>query len=620
MKTRLKILYFKIPIKVKWSLFICALVSYPIVFIGYIGYRQYERVITTHFIESVQQDVLSIQEETRESTQKLEEFVKELKYDEAIYNFNQRYYTVMLNEREKKNNIVLPIQGTLAENRQKVSYSGIGDYELGRMVEGYLRSVVLSKPEIDIGGYEFKDKNTEYIVSKKKSYGKENDFRQKKIFEHMRIKLEETVSTLAYYIDEESNIYIGEKIFDRNNFEEVGIVVFKIKRDYLLNEYSKVLEGAKEGVYVVEDGKEILGKGNLPDNKVEKMKSFLDLDPKEGRLYKSENKDEAILYLKINSLNLSLASALFISKDILLEDIRHLSAITILLCISTIPIFLLFAAGLYKEIIYPIYTLCDKMQLIERGDMGVVMKSNREDELGYLFSTFDRMSKRIQYLVNTVYKEEIALKNAEIKLLQDQINPHFLYNTLEMINWKARMSGNDDISEMIEALSGIMEVNIDRRKIPFLTIEEEIKYLDNYIFLTYKRFGEKIIVKIDVDIQTYPFKIPRIILQPLVENAIKHGIEPVGSGTIYLGIKRNEDKLVITIQDDGQGIEEDVLAELHMEMVNEEEVTGKVGVINVQKRIKLLYGEAYGLTLVSRPGEGTLITVVLPITTTGEIA
>jgi two-component system sensor histidine kinase YesM len=293
---------------------------------------------------------------------------------------------------------------------------------------------------------------------------------------------------------------------------------------------------------------------------------------------------------------------------------------TLILCISTLPIFLLFAAGLYKEIISPIYLLSGKMQQIQEGEIGVVMKSDRKDELGYLFSAFDKMSRRIQYLVNTVYKEEIALKNAEIKSLQDQINPHFLYNTLDMINWKARMSGNEEISEMIEALSGIMEINIDRRKQPFLTIEEEMKYLEHYIFLIHKRFGEKFIFEKAIDLDTYKLKIPRLILQPLVENAITHGIEPVGRGTVYLAVKKQEEKLVVTIQDDGQGIEEEVLKELHRAMADTEKAAGKVGMINVQRRINLLYGEGYGITLVSSAGKGTLITVILPVTTTGEMA
>ncbi|WP_069998341.1 sensor histidine kinase [Cellulosilyticum sp. I15G10I2] len=610
MRQRLQRLYYKIPIKVKWSIFICILVSYPILFMGYIGYTQYEKVITTHFIESVQKEILLILEDTQENIKQLEEFVAELKYDEAIHNFNQRYYAV-IEEKKRKDYF---------DERVSTSYSGIGDYELGMMVEGYLRSIVLSKPEIDVGGYQFSDKSTHYIVSKKKSYQEEQAFRESNIFSHLHEKLLDQDEVFAYHIDEASNIYIGEKIFDRNTFKEVGIIVFKIKKDYLVGKYSRVVKDSTEGIYVVENGgKEILSKGNLPDNKWEQMQAFFNMRPRDGNLYITEDKQQAVLYAKISSLNLSMLSGIFISKDVLLENIRQLSNNVILICVCILPIFLLFAARLYKEVIYPIYILSGKMQQIENGDMGVVMSSDRKDELGYLFSTFNKMSKRIQYLVNIVYKEEIALKNAEIKLLQDQINPHFLYNTLEMINWKVRMSGDFEASEMIEALSGIMEVNIDRRKIPFLTIEEEMKYLDNYILLMQKRFGEKVVFVKEVDPNSYCYKIPRIILQPLVENAITHGIEPVGRGTIQLGVKVQEDKLVITVQDNGGGIEEKVLAELHQEMASGTKGIGKVGIINVHKRIKLLYGEDYGLTLISRPNQGTLITVILPATTRGEI-
>lgn len=619
MRSSLREFYYKIPIKVKWTIFICILVLYPIIFIGYIGYTQYEEVITKHFVESMQKEILLILEDTQDNIQKLEEFVSELKYDEAIHNFNQRYYAA-IEEKQKAGYSLAAKKDQALEDKMVINYNVVGDYELGTLVTGYLTSIVLSKPEIDVGGYEFRDHNTQYIVSKRKSYAEEQDFRNKHIFSKMREELVGPHKVFAYYVDEESNIYIGERIFDRNTFEAVGILVFKIKKDYIIGKYGNIVNDSTEGIYIIDNkGKEILSKGNLPEDKWIKMREFLNIKADEGKLYLTENKKQAVLYAQISSLNLIMYSGVFISKDILLENIRQLSSNIILICICVLPIFLLFAARLYKEIIYPIYILSGKMKQIEDGDMGVVMSSDRRDELGYLFGTFNNMSKRIQYLVNIVYKEEIALKNAEIKMLQDQINPHFLYNTLEMINWKARLSGDHEISEMIEALSGIMEVNIDRRKIPFLTIEEEIRYLDNYMLLIHKRFGEKIIFTKDVDSQAYTCKIPRIMLQPLIENAISHGIEPIGCGTIHLDVKKEEDKLMIMIKDDGQGMEEEVLADLRAQMSDTQQTTGKVGVINVQKRIKLLYGDPFGLSITSSPEQGTFITVILPVTATGEI-
>ena len=241
------------------------------------------------------------------------------------------------------------------------------------------------------------------------------------------------------------------------------------------------------------------------------------------------------------------------------------------------------------------------------------------------------MSKQIQYLVNCVYREQLMLKSSELKALQDQINPHFLYNTLEMINWKARMSGDGDLSMMIEALAGIMEVNIDRRDSHFLTVKEEIDYLKNYIFLIQKRFGERIHFEAQIDETLLEYKIPRLILQPLVENAITHGIEAKGEGTITVKVEQEGKLLYLTVQDTGAGIKEERLHCLQEELSHPEKTyiesesqdEGKsrkhVGVINVQKRIKLLYGEAYGMHIESKEGAGTRIIIKLSIETREKI-
>lgn len=215
------------------------------------------------------------------------------------------------------------------------------------------------------------------------------------------------------------------------------------------------------------------------------------------------------------------------------------------------------------------------------------------------------------------------LKSSELKVLQDQINPHFLYNTLEMINWKARMSGNEDIAQMIEALAGIMEVNIDRRDSHFLTIKEEVEYLKNYIFLIQKRFGERIQFETQASESVLDYKIPRLILQPLVENAITHGIEPRGEGKIIVRAEECRGLLYLTVEDTGEGINEERLHYLQEQLnhpqknyINSESQDEgisrqHIGIINVQKRIKLLYGEEYGMHIQSIEGEGTQTTIKL---------
>lgn len=619
MKTYIKNIYNGMSIRTKWCVFIAVLIIYPMVLIGFVGYKNYDKVITKHFVTSVQKDVINTSDQLKERMHSLEAFIKDLQQDTTIYDFTQNYYHVIGDAYEP----------TLhPKELERYKYAIMTDYELAQSVESYLSSIILSKPEIKLGAYQFiEQEEIGYVISKSKSYKEEKAFRDQRVFQHMKEILRDKDKT-GYYVDEEKNIYIGQKIFDRNTFKESGIIIFKINPEYLLGKYKAMLGESKEAIGVMTgEQREILEVGNLCNERKDKLIRFIKMSPQEDIIYKEENKTEVIIYNQLSFYNLSFVSAVFISREILLKDIRMMSHFIFLLCISAIPIFYLLANKLYKEVIHPVCVLSDKMHQIENGEMGVTVQSDRRDEFGYLFKAFNKMSNQVQYLINCVYKEQLALKNAELKSLQAQINPHFLYNTLEMINWKARMSGNDDLAEMIEALSGIMEINIDRRSSKFLSVEEEIRYLNNYMFLIEKRFGNKIKFKTAVEEETLDFKIPRLILQPLVENAIGHGIEPVGRGTITVNIRKKDEDVIIIVQDDGSGIDQDTLEQLNQKInvlnmtqsQGEESKRESIGVINVQRRIKLLYGLKYGITIESRLGEGTQIIVTLPITLTGEI-
>ena len=140
-----------------------------------------------------------------------------------------------------------------------------------------------------------------------------------------------------------------------------------------------------------------------------------------------------------------------------------------------------------------------------------------------MIDTFNHMSVSLEESFNRIYAEEIALRDANIKALQSQINPHFLNNTLEIINWKARMSGNNDVSGMIESLGIMMEATMNRKNESFISIKEELKYVDAYLYIIVQRFGEKFQFAKNIDESVLELKIPRLIIQPLVENMVEHG-------------------------------------------------------------------------------------------------
>lgn len=274
----------------------------------------------------------------------------------------------------------------------------------------------------------------------------------------------------------------------------------------------------------------------------------------------------------------------------------------------------LFAAGavwvsymLSKYISNPVNKLAELMSSVEKGDRTVNFDVRYDDEIGRLGTSFNNMVKEIHRLIDDVYVKKYMLKDAEFEALKAQVNPHFLYNILESINWMARMRHCDDISDMIMTLGKFLRYSISTKG-DIVTIAEDMKQVGNYLKLQKMRYGDKFTVKIHIDEEIYDNKILKLLVQPIVENAIVHGIEPkMGNGLIIINGYRDENNICIDIMDDGVG------------MNNSSKSTGEgLGMNNVDKRIKIHYGEEYGLS-VGTQYEMTCVRLTIPyVDITGE--
>ena len=158
--------------------------------------------------------------------------------------------------------------------------------------------------------------------------------------------------------------------------------------------------------------------------------------------------------------------------------------------------------------------------------------ANREFQ--YLKEAFNQMSGRLKYQFDHIYEEELALKDARIMALQSHINPHFMNNTLEIINWEARLAGNDKVSEMISSLGTLLDAALDRKKQPEVPLKEELTYVKAYLFIMKERFGKRLEVTLKIPEELYQKKVPRLILQPVIENAIAHGVQVQGTGKVRI--------------------------------------------------------------------------------------
>ncbi len=261
----------------------------------------------------------------------------------------------------------------------------------------------------------------------------------------------------------------------------------------------------------------------------------------------------------------------------------------------------------------------DQLHKAAAGDFKIVRDTDSMDEISELYEDLHIMIDSIQKLITAVYEEQVQKeklnsrqKDVEFKMLASQINPHFLYNTLETIRMKARAIGETEIEELVKMLAKIMRRNIQVGD-KLVTLKSELELVEYYLKIQQYRFGDRIQYKINQCCNIEYLKIMPLIIQPVVENAFVHGLETKeGEGSIEI-IVENKDHLVITVTDDGIGISEDKLKEIKENLNDTRKLNrSNIGLSNVNQRIKLLYGDDYGLTVESEEYKGTKVTIEIP--------
>ncbi len=263
----------------------------------------------------------------------------------------------------------------------------------------------------------------------------------------------------------------------------------------------------------------------------------------------------------------------------------------------------------------PINELRKAMNEVEHGQLSVNIQNPGFVETAELSNGFNNMLQKLKQLIAQVYEEELREKEAEFKALQAQINPHFLYNTLDTINCLLIIDEEYESSKLVCALADILRYNI-QTKDNIVLLQDEIVQIENYLFIQKSRFGDRLSYELKIDAETRNCKILKFLIQPFVENALVHGIEEKrGPGHIVICSCFANNRLKITVSDDGVG-----MTEQELELISSDSPTlkskgkhTKLGIANVNRRIKMFYGTEYGAAVSSKKGKGTTITVVIPI-------
>lgn len=366
----------------------------------------------------------------------------------------------------------------------------------------------------------------------------------------------------------------------------------------LLDENNNILYSSdnEKVLNYIKENKTLLNKSNIYKNNIYKNESLVSVrvDTQSNFKYLSiiELKDLKIFNVKFKIFSLSLF------------------CVIIILIITYIII---------SEYSFKLKRLVSYIKRIEDGDLDARLNIEKEDdELDMIAMKIDHMSESLKYNINKNYISEVKQKQAELSALQAQIKPHFLYNMLEVIRMCSLSKGNVDVADMIYSLAGMFRYSTYNNG-SMVSINQEIKYCKMYLDLCCKRYRGIFKYKINISEDIKEYIVPKFILQPIVENSINHGIKKdLDNNLIEINIKEKDKNLEISIDDNGLGISKENLEKINENLKKNLQKTESIGLMNINNRIKLKFGEDYGIYISSELNNGTTVKIKLPILKDGD--
>lgn len=408
---------------------------------------------------------------------------------------------------------------------------------------------------------------------------------------------------------------LGRKIINYNTLDDLGYLVINMEEVMLEQAYKSLLDNDFEDIYICDSTGTIISHTDKKKiGSTIKFKpyaqSILNTSTQKGYFEFFEDVDKVAIYSTISSNGWRIIKTLPISylyKEV--NDMQRDFLIFGVVYGVAILIFMIFFSVRYTD---PMMRMMSVIKKVEQGDLTARTETLTNDEVGQLGRSLNNMIAEMQNLIDRLIKEEQEKKEVELEALHAQINPHFLYNTLNTIKWMAKIQGNTSVSRAIVALIKLLRVSTNLGT-DTITLREEIDYVDNYVVIQKLKYNEAINMQYKIDESCMSLLMPKLILQPIVENAIIYGITD-DHKDINIGISAHveEGQLLIEITDDGPGIQTDVVEEI-LGTRSDKNRFSKVGLNNINQRIKLYYGGEYGVSIETALGVGTKIIVKIPV-------
>lgn len=468
-----------------------------------------------------------------------------------------------------------------------------------------------------------------YYTSRKES-NYINIYKDKVANEARAITNQESSDAHVRIID--GKIYIIRNLYTTTNYTKFGTLILELNKDKLTDGIS-FNEDYELGFFINDTNSIISYDEDLFDSSrtgiVQELKSLY--SQKENRTIMHKDKAPytgVIFQQKYNDYHFG--GILVANESVIFSELYDLYFIMIIILLIIIPVFIYMIYFIRHHISKPMDSMMSVVKVLEGGAIGYVYDEENMPnmEFNVLLESFNHMSSEIKYLFDYAYNENIARKDAKIQALQSQINPHFLNNTLEMMNWQARMNEDITLSRMIEALGTLLDYSMDRSNRKLISLAEELRSVDAYLYIVSMRFGKRLKIEKDIDEKLLQVKVPQLILQPLIENAVVHGVEKVKKGIIKIKVYKDEirDLIVLKIINTGSNTTEDDIKKIE-ELLKPRSIHDpqrhikyeSLGIQNVNERIKLIYGNKYGLTVEQIDKDEIASTITIPENINKEI-
>ena len=497
----------------------------------------------------------------------------------------------------------------------------ISDAEFYRVVIGNLKSKYYNDNRFIISVFYLSDYPDRLFYTSRKPTGYINTYKEEVKAEANKITAEDTSDAHIKIIN--GKIYIIRNLYTTTNYTKFGTLVVELNTGKLFEGIS-LNKDYGFGFFINDTDSMVLYDKKSEHEMIAPILKKLEQKyskQKNLKINKVEDSTYTALIYQQKFDDYHLGAVLTANKNTIYSELTALSYIMILISLIIIPVFIYMLYFIARHITAPMGRMIEASKEMEQGKIGMQMEGEPmpNAEFAYLSDSFNRMSSEVKYLFDYAYNEKLARKEAKIIALQSQINPHFLNNTLEMMNWQARMAGDAAVSKMIEALGTLLDYSMDRSNKRLINLAEELRCADAYFYIISMRFGQRLRVEKEVDQTLLQLPVPQLILQPILENAVVHGIEAVKSGTIKLKVYKEKGNVILQVINSGKRMtEEEVLRVKEILERKTGNITigkGKhisLGIRNVNERIKLIYGEEYGLTILPFDELDTVSTITIP--------